>query len=333
MAHRNHPAVAHHLEPGFAVMRQYALRRLMFFVPVLFAVSLLTFFASRLVPGEPALTFLGQTARPEEIQAWKERHGLDQPLLRQYVSWLTGVLHGDPGESLSGGQNIGSELRSRLPVTLLILVFSFGFTMTLGLAFGTLAAVFQDTWLDQVVRFLAVLGQSVPPFYKLTLLLILPAIWWAYAPPFGYVPWWQDPWRAIRQIVPPTFVLAIGSSATLMRLTRSSLLEVLRSDYVRTARAKGLAEHQVVLRHAVRNALIPALTIAGGLIAALMGGSVVLENITSLPGLGQYTFSAVVQRDYNVIMTMVMYAAIVVTSLHLVVDLLYAVVDPRIRYR
>lgn len=314
-------------------MWQYAFRRLLFILPVLFAVSVLTFFASRLIPGEPALTFLGLQARTEEIEAWNRRHGLDQPLLTQYVDWLTGVLRGDPGESLAGGQNIGIELRARLPVTLMILVFSFGFTMLFGVTFGILAAVFQDSPLDHLLRLFAVLGQSIPPFYKLTLLLILPAIWWRYAPPFGYIPFWQDPWRAARQIIPPTLVLSIGGSATLMRITRSSLLEVLRADYVRTARSKGLRERAVVMRHAVRNALIPVLTIAGALIAGLMGGSVILENITSLPGLGQYTFNAVQQRDYNVVMTMVMYAAVVVTTCHLAVDLLYAVLDPRIRYR
>jgi peptide/nickel transport system permease protein len=314
-------------------MRNYAIRRLLFFLPVLLAVSLLTFFAARLVPGEPALTYLGQQARPEDIAAWNKRHGLDRPLLEQYWTWLTGMLRGEPGESLAGGQNIGIEIRARLPVTLQILVCSFTFTMLLGVTFGVLAAVFQDSPIDYFVRIFSVFGQSIPAFYTLTLLMILPAIWWRYAPPFGYVPFWEDPWRAVRQIIPPTFILAIGGSSTLMRLTRSSLLEVLRADYVRTARAKGLRERVVILRHAVRNALIPVFTVAGALIAGLLGGSVVLENITSLPGLGQFTFSAVTQRDYNVVMTMVTYAALVGMTAHLAVDLLYAVLDPRIRYR
>lgn len=314
-------------------MLQYTIRRVIFILPVLLAVSLLTFFASRLVPGEPALTYLGQLARREEIEAWNRRHGLDRPLLEQYFDWLGGILRGDPGESLAGGQNIGRELRARFPVTMLILVCSFSFVMFFGVTFGVLAAVFRGSIIDHLVRLFAVFGQSIPPFYKLTLLMILPAIWWRYAPPFGYVPFWEDPWRAARQVVPPTLVLAIGGSSTLMRITRSALLEVLRQDYVRTARAKGLQERVVILRHAVRNALIPVMTVAGGLIAALMGGSVILENITSLPGLGQYTFKAVVDRDYNVVMTMVMYAAVVVTTAHLAVDLLYAILDPRIRYR
>jgi peptide/nickel transport system permease protein len=314
-------------------MRAYTIRRLIFFVPVLLAVSLLTFVASRLVPGDPALTYLGQSARPDEIAAWHHAHGLDQPLARQYLDWLGGMLHGDPGESLAGGQSIASELRARLPVTLLILVFSFGFTMLFGVTFGVLAAVFQDSWIDHITRVVSVFGQSIPHFYALTLLMVLPAIWWRYAPPFGWVPFWDDPWRAARQVIPPTLILSVGGSSVLMRLTRTALLEVLRADYVRTARSKGLKEGAVILRHAVRNALIPVLTVAGALIAALLGGSVVLENITSLPGLGQYTFNAVVNRDFNVVMTMTMYAAVAVTSAHLVVDLLYAAVDPRIRYR
>jgi len=306
---------------------------LIFFVPVLLAASIVTFLALRLVPGDPALTFLGQQARPDEIERWHKDHGIDDPLVTQYFRWLGGMLKGDPGRTLAGGQSIGSEIKSRFPVTGLILLFSFGFTMFFGVAFGLIAAVFQDRPADYVVRVVSVFGQSIPNFFTLTLLILLPAIWWRYAPPFGWVPFWEDPWRAARQVIPPTFVLAIGSASTLMRITRTSLLEVLRADYVRTARAKGLGERLVLLRHALKNSMIPVLTIAGTLIAALLGGSVILENITSLPGLGQYTFSAVVNRDYNIVMAMVMYAAIVVVSSHLIIDLLYAVLDPRIRYR
>jgi len=304
----------------------------MFFVPVLLAASIVTFLALRLVPGDPALTFLGQQARPEEIERWHQDHGTNDPLVTQYVNWLGGMLRGDPGKSLAGGQSIGSEIKARFPVTGLILLFSFGFTMFFGLLFGVLAAVYQDGLIDHGVRIISVFGQSVPAFFTLTLLLLLPAIWWRYAPPFGYVPFWEDPWRALRQVVPPTFILAIGTAATLMRLTRAQLLEVLRADYVRTARAKGLVERAVLMRHALKNSMIPVLTIAGTLVATLLGGSVILENITSLPGLGQYTFSATINRDYNVVMAMVMYAALVVVTSHLVIDVMYAWLDPRIRY-
>ena len=314
-------------------MRAYAIRRLLFFVPVLLAASIVTFLALRLVPGDPALTFLGQNARPEEIERWHQDHHTKDPLAQQYLRWLGGMLRGDPGQTLAGGQSIGSEIAHRFPVTGLILVFSFGFTMVIGVTFGLLAAVFQDGPIDYIVRITSVFGQSIPNFFLLTLLILIPAMLWRYSPPFGWVPFWEDPWRAARQVVPPTLILAIGGASTLMRLTRASLLEVLRADYVRTARSKGLAERMVLLRHALKNAMIPVLTIAGTLVAALLGGSVILENITSLPGLGQYTFSAVLNRDYNVVMAMVMYAAVVVVVSHLIIDLLYAVLDPRIRYR
>lgn len=313
-------------------MRAYAIRRLLFFVPVLLAASIVTFGALRLIPGDPALTFLGIAATPEAIQQWHEAHGVDEPLAKQYVKWLGGMLRGDPGKSLAGGQSIGSEIKHRFPVTGMILVFSFIFTMVIGVVFGVLAAVFQDGPIDYVVRLLSVFGQSVPPFFLLTLLLLLPAIWWRYAPPFGYTPFWHDPARALRQVVPPTLILSLGSASTLMRLTRSTMLEVLRADYIRTARAKGVAERSVLWGHALKNSMIPVLTVAGTLIAALLGGSVILENITALPGLGQYTFSATLNRDYNVVMAMVMYAAIVVVLSNLIIDLVYAALDPRIRY-
>jgi peptide/nickel transport system permease protein len=180
---------------------------------------------------------------------------------------------------------------------------------------------------------ISVVGLSIPEFFSLTLLLLIPAILWRYAPPFGYIPFWQDPLRAAKQFIPPTLLLAFGQSALLMRITRSALLEVLRSDYVRTANAKGLAARMVLLRHALRNALIPVLTISGAIVGTLLGGSVILENIISLPGLGQYTFNAVTHRDYNVIMAMTLYAAVVVMTINLTVDLLYGVLDPRIKYR
>ena len=314
-------------------MRQYAIRRLLFLPPVLLAVSALTFFSMRLVPGDPALTFLGQSATPAAIQAFHKENGLDRPLPVQYLTWLGGIVRGDPGHSLLGGASIQSELANRFPVTFSILVCSFTFVMFFGLIFGTLAAVYQDRAIDYFVRVFSILGQSVPEFFTLTLLLLIPAILWRYSPPIGYTPVWHDPWRAVRQIIPPTLILSIGGSALLMRLMRASLLEVLRTDYVRTAHAKGLAARVVLTRHVVKNAMIPVLTVAGALVAGLLGGSVILEDITSLPGLGQYTFNAVLNRDFNVVMTMVMYAAVVVVLAQLIVDLLYAKLDPRIQYR
>jgi peptide/nickel transport system permease protein len=336
-------------------MRQYAMRRVLFFIPVLFAVTFITFFGLNLIPGDPALNFVGGQAYLNEIENWHKSHHIEQQdclnkhdngalgkvgaldncagiLFTKYFSWLGGMLHGDPGDSLLGG-SIKSELKARLPVTLQILVFSFAFTMFFGLLFGTIAAVFQDTPLDYFVRVFSIFGLSVPNFFALTLLLLIPAILWRYAPPLGYTPIWKDPTAFLEKMIPPTLILSVEGAAGLMRLVRSALLEVLRQDYIRTARAKGLQERIVFLRHAAKNAMIPVLTIAGALIAGLLGGSLILEQIMAMPGLGQYTFNAVNQSDYNVVMTMVTYAALVIVTANLVVDLLYATVDPRIRYR
>jgi len=313
-------------------MRQYAARRLLFFVPVLLAVSLVTFTAARLIPGEEAFLTLGETASKEDVEAFREAHGLNDPIPEQYLGWIGGMLRGDPGLSI-GGISIAKEIRARFPVTAAVVGLSFTFTVVFGVSFGLLAAVNQNKPVDYLVRSFSIFGLSVPEFFSLTLLVLIPAVLWRYSPPFGYVPFWEDPWRAARQLVPPTLLLSVGQSAFLMRLTRSALLEVLRQDYVRTAYAKGLSSRIVFIRHALRNAMVPILTVAGGLISGLLSGSVILENVTSLPGLGQYTFTAVTHRDYNVVMAMSMYAAIVVMTMYLVVDLLYALVDPRIRYR
>jgi peptide/nickel transport system permease protein len=313
-------------------MRQYAARRILFFVPVVIAASMITFFGLNLIPGEPALNFMPIDTPQEEIDAWRETRGLNDAIMPRYVRWLGGMLVGDPGPALVSGTSINAEIKERWPVSMLILTFSFGFGTFFGILFGTIAAVFQDSPFDYFVRTFSIFGMSIPDFYALTLLMIIPAILWRYAPPFGYMPFWEDPWRAARQIIPPTLILSIGGAGLLMRLVRSSLLEVLRQDYITTARAKGLREQTVLFRHAFKNASIPILTVLGGVIAGLLGGSVILENITSLPGLGQYMFTGVVMGDYNVVMAMTTYSAILLITSHLVVDLLYAWADPRIRY-
>jgi peptide/nickel transport system permease protein len=312
-------------------VRQYAMRRMAFFVPVILAVSMLTFFAVNLVPGDIAAQLLGQGADRETVERFRETHGLNDPLWNRYVRWFGGMLQGDPGKSLMGG-NIRDELRARAPVTALIMLFGFTFTMFFGMVFGIIAAVLQDSKVDYFVRTFSVFGLSVPDFFLLTLLMLIPAVLFRYSPPFGYIPFWEDPWRVMKQIVPPTLILSFGNAALLMRLMRSAMLEVLRQDYIRTARSKGLQERVVLMRHALKNAAIPGLTVAGAMIANLLGGSVILENITALPGLGAYTFNAILLTDYHVVMTMVTYAALLVVVSNLVVDLLYAYVDPRIRY-
>ncbi len=309
------------------------MRRALFFLPVLLAASAITFFGLSLIPGDPAMNFLPIDTEREAIEEWREARGLNAPVLERYRNWLWGMARFDPGNGIATGRPIREEIKARWPASMLILFFSFSFGTFFGILFGTIAAVFQDSPFDYFVRVFSIFGQSVPDFYALTLLLIIPAILWRYAPPFGYIPFWEDPWRAARQIIPPTLILSIGGAGFLMRLVRSSLLEVLRQDYIRTARAKGLREQTVLFRHAFKNGMIPVLTVLGGVIGALLGGNVILENITSMPGLGQYLFNGLIQRDTNVVMALISYAGFLLIVSHLVVDLLYAWVDPRIRYR
>ncbi len=315
-------------------MRAYVIRRLLWAIPTIWLVTVLVFLALRVLPGDIAALYVSDDAPPEALQQFKQRNGLDKPLLEQYWSWVSHAIRGDFGTSMRGGFSITSEIRGRFPVTLEILVLSLGFTTVFGVGFGLVAAIWQDRWPDYIVRVSSIVNQSIPDFFLLTLLILLPALWWSYGPPVGYTgPPWEDPIRNARQFLPPVIILAIGNSAFLMRVTRSSLLEVLRTDYIRTARAKGVKEQSVIFRHAIRNSLIPVITLIGTSFGVLLGGSVILENVMTLPGLGQYTFNAVNQRDLTIVQAMTLYAAVIVVIVHLIVDLLYAAVDPRIRYR
>jgi peptide/nickel transport system permease protein len=319
-------------------MWRYASRRTLAMIPTAVIVSLITFFGLQILPGETALLSFspfgaeGSGGMEEYVEAFNEKFGFNEPLPIRYVTWVRGMLTGSPGTSIRTEKPMWMDIKVRFPVTLHILMFSLFFSGVFGVTAGLLAAVFQDSWLDYFVRVFAVFAGSFPSFFLLTLLLLLPAIWFRYAPPVGYVPIWEDPWRGLRMFVPPTFLLALGSAFT-VRMTRSSLLEVLRSDFVRTARAKGLDERTVILRHAMRNAMIPVVTILGGEFAVLLGGSVILEQIMDLPGLGNYFLQAIFARDINVVMAMTMYAAMTVMTINLLVDLSYAYFDPRIRYR
>jgi peptide/nickel transport system permease protein len=315
-------------------MRAYLSRRLLWAIPTIVIVSLLTFVALRILPGDIATLYLNDDARPEDVENFKRQHGLDEPLPLQYWRWISGAARGDFGTSLRGGFSIRSEIAQRFPVTLEILILSLLFTTIFGVGFGLIAALWQDRWPDYLVRVSSIVNQSVPDFFLLTLLILIPALLWSYAPPVGYDgAFWHDPWRNAKQFIPPVLILSLGNAAFLMRVTRSAMLEVLRTDYIRTARAKGVRESAVIRRHAIKNALIPVVTLVGATFATLLGGSVILENVMTLPGLGQYTFNAVNQRDLAIVQTMTLYAAVVVIGVHLLVDLLYAVIDPRIRYR
>jgi peptide/nickel transport system permease protein len=297
----------------------------------LFLVTLVIFFALRLVPNNVAAEVLGQNATPEQYQAFNEKYGLDDPAIVQFTRWTSGILRGDFGQSFRSNISVADEFRKRLPITLEVVIISFFFTSIMGVSFGAISALRQNSPVDYFVRLFSIFGPSVPNFLLLTCLLIFPARWWGYAPRFGATNFLDDPAGNLRLFVPACLLLAIGASAGLMRLTRSAFLEVVRQDYVRTARAKGLRERAVIIRHELRNALLPVLTLMAIQLGGLLGGSIILEQVMGLPGLGTWALAAISINDFPVVMVVALYAAVVVMVLNLLVDLSYALLDPRVR--
>ena len=314
-------------------MQAYVIRRASFLVPVLLAVSIAVFFALRFMPGDITAILLGTEATPEQVAELRADLGLDKPMPLQYIEWMSDVLRGDLGESYVLGNSVGGEILDRLPITLELVLFTLAITAVVGVTFGVISAVFQNSPLDYVVRVTSIFGLSLPGWWVGIMILLGPSIWWNYSPPLGYVPIYENVWDNLRQFVPPALVLAAASSAVLMRLTRTTLLDVLRQDYIRTARSKGLREIAVIMRHALKNAMVPVITMLGGQMAVLLGGAVIIEQVFSLEGLGRYMFTSISARDFPVVQVLALYIAVVVVSMNLAVDISYAWFDPRVRYR
>jgi peptide/nickel transport system permease protein len=313
-------------------MTGYIIKRLIGVAINLVLVSILVFFILGVMPGDIASIHLGQDARPEQVQQWREEHGLTGSIPSRYIDWASGVITGDFGKSLRSNLPVVDEFMRRLPVTIEILLISFTVTTLLGIAGGIVSATRQNSGADYTARVFAIAFLSIPNFLLLTLLLIIPARLWKYAPPFGSAKFFDGPLDNLELFVPATVLLAISASAGLMRLTRSAFLEVMRQDYMRTARAKGLTERTVTFRHGFRNAIPPVLTLLGLQLANLLGGSIILESVMSLPGLGNWALSAISFNDYPIVMVVALYAATVIMVISLVIDLTYAWLDPRIRY-
>jgi peptide/nickel transport system permease protein len=316
-------------------MRQYALRRLAFLPIIMVGVSLLTFFTLRAPFAEdPVVRLSGQTTTVEQQDAMRQELGLDKPVWEQFVDWIGNLARGNLGHTFRSNQPVWPQVRARLPVTFEILLLSVGFSTMFGVTLGVITAVKQDTWIDYLFRFLAVFGQSIPEFFLLILLIVLPSIWWNYSPPVGgHISFFEDPKENLRLYVPPTLLLGVGGAAGMMRLTRSALAEVFRQDYMRTARAKGLDSRAVVMQHGLRNALIPIVTLIGAHVTTLFFGSLILEQIFSINGLGQFFLVSVMTLDYPVVQFLVIYTALIVVSMNLLIDLSYAIIDPRVKYR
>lgn len=316
-------------------MWRYALRRLAFLPLIIVFVSIITFVLLRVLPQQdPAILMAGQNATPEQIAQIHKDLGLDEPIVVQYFDWSGDVLTGDLGSTYYGKRDILDEVVRRFPASAELILLSLSVSVVAGVLFGVVSAALRNSGIDYSVRLLAVFGQSVPEFFLLILLIIVPSILWNYAPPSGgYVSPMDSVWENIRMFGPPSLVLGLGGAAGIMRLQRTTMLEVLRSDYVRTARAKGLANHRVVMVHAFRNTLTPLVTVVGASFTAIFAGSAIAERIMSLDGLGVFFINSVVQRDFPVVQFLVLYTATVVVLANLVVDLSYAYLDPRVRYR
>ena len=312
-------------------MGRFIVRRLLASIPVLFLVSLITFGLLWLVPGDPASVFLDASATAEALNRVRHELGLDRPFLLRMGDWYLRLLHGDLGTSLLLNRSVTSAIFERLPVTLSLTALAFVVSVLIGVAAGVLAAVRHGRATDQGMMSLALLGLSIPEFWLGLVLIWLVAVMLPIFPAGDYVPFGKDAWQWARHIALPTFTLACVQMGFVARMTRSSMLEVLSQDFVRTARAKGLPEPYIVIRHGLVNAMVPIVTVMGIMVGALLGGAVVTEQVFSIPGLGRLIIGPVLSRDFPVIQGGLLFLALIYLAVNIVVDLLYAVIDPRVR--
>jgi len=317
-------------------MGTYLIRRILALVPTLVLGSLIVFCTVRLVPGDVIDMMLAQHDSSTELTREKllAALGMDRPIWQQYLHWIADiVLRGDLGSSLWQQSKVTHELAQRLPVSFELGLLGLVFALLLALPIGVYSAIRQDTRGDYLARSFSILMLAVPSFWIGTVVIVFPAIWWGWSPEVNYVPFTQDPWQNIKQMLLPAAVLGMGLSAITMRLTRTMALEVLRQDYIRTAWAKGLDERLVVGRHLLRNALIPVVTVVGLQAPLLIGGAVIIEQIFVIPGMGLLLLEAVSQRDYPVITGVFLVVGVAVMIINLLVDLSYGLLDPRVRHR
>jgi peptide/nickel transport system permease protein len=302
-------------------------------VPTLLLVSAIIFSLQRMIPGDVVVLMFEEKAYAKDLEALRAKLGLDRPVYLQYVTWIGRVVQGDLGESLWTKRPVLEEIVHRLPVSAQLGAMAITVALCLALPIGILAAIRQDTILDYITRSSAIVGLSVPAFWKATLVIVLPSIWFGWAPPLQFTPLSQNPWQHFSQFILPAIILGIGSGAGIMRLTRALMLEVLRQDYIRTAWSKGLHERRVVIKHALKNAIIPVVTIVGIQIGNIANGTVIMETIFGLPGMGRFLVDAMNQRDYPVVQGVILLAASIIVLVNLLVDMTYAYLDPRIRYQ
>jgi peptide/nickel transport system permease protein len=318
-------------------MRTYILKRVLLIIPTLLGAATLVFLIMRVIPGDVALLILGGDdggqIDQKQLTAVREQLGLDQPLVMQFLTWLWGVVRLDFGKSLWTGQPVIEELLIRLPLSLQLAFMATMVSVLISIPLGMLAAVRQDSWVDYVIRVVSIGGLALPGFWVGILCILFLVIFFGWGPPLEFTPPWVNPWANFQMMVWPVVTVGYRYAAVTTRMTRSTVLEVLREDYIRTAWAKGLRERVVVIRHALKNAMLPVITLVGTEFAFLIGGLVVTETVFTLNGVGRFVVDAVAHRDYPVVQALIFLTASSFVIVNLLVDLTYAWFDPRIRYR
>ena len=314
-------------------MVKYLVKRIVLAIPVVIGVTVAVFIIIRLIPGTAVdLRIESASVTQEQREALKKELGVDKPVAVQYLIWVGGLARGDLGNSLRSQRPVADRIKTAVPVSVEIAILALIATVVIALPAGVISAVRQDTFLDYALRLSTIGALSIPSFWLATLFLLIASKQFGWAPPQGYVPFLENPGKNLQQFLPAALILGVGLSAIIARMIRSQMLEVLRQDFVRTARAKGLTGRSVVYRHALPNAIIPVLTLLGAQFAFLIGSTVIIESIFSLPGVGRLVLDGIVDRDYPLLQAVILFIAVAVLTINIVVDVAYAWIDPRVRY-
>lgn len=317
-------------------MRQYALKRIALIIPTVLLVSIIVFTVMRLLPGDPALVILSEgdaSFTQEELEDLRRQLGTDRPIFIQYVDWIGGLVQGDLGTSIwRSGQPVSKLVGDRIFRTLELAVLAILIAVAFAVPLGVISAIKPDSLIDYLSRVITLVGISIPTFFAGLLVVLVLSRGFSWLPPLGYADLWDDPWKNIQQMFLPALALGFYDMAFIARVTRSSMMEIIREDYMRTARAKGLAERIVLVRHGLKNAVLPILTISGWQFGRLFGGTVIIESIFKVPGIGTLLIETVFQRDFPTIQAIIIVIAVSIVIINLLVDLLYGLLDPRIRY-
>ncbi len=312
---------------------RYYIRKVAALISTIVLVSVLTFLVFQILPGDPAQIVLGVDADPHQLAELRKTMGLDRPAAERYVTWIKDALTGDFGTSLRYQRPVADIVAERLPVTLSLSIMTLGLTLLIGLPLGIYIARTDGKFVSMLLSVMTQVGLAVPSFWLAFILILLFSVTFKMFPTYGYVPWSEDPAGAFKSLFLPSLALAVPGIAVVIRYLRNTLLDQLRMDYVRTARSKGLREPAIMYRHLLRNSLIPVLTIIGLLIADTLGGSIVVENVFALPGLGNLLVTSIGTRDLPLLQTLVLYIAIIVVLINFAIDILYKAIDPRIRLK